>query len=338
MMNARSIGTIVLAAIVTAVGCSSASSEAPKGGPLGNGSSATSVIGAKGGVLVHPDGASLAIPPGALAADRTITVTASTAGPDGPFSTWNSPVFRFTPDDVTFDVPATVSIGFTGGPTAPTLYWSLGGTFVPLPTTVTGTTASASIVGLGGGFVGPSQTVTPPGDDKCAPYVGDYAGILEFKWSAYSAPSECASMSPRSGVGTLTVHFTTTCLGPTPDGQIVLNVTTVSSDDSYFQTTTPSPADPALSQMVMPPNPPAGGTGAIGLGFKHGYLTMGTKVTVTTGAAKIASDVGVTDGWSIGGVPGDPDNAGYWPIGLPKPIGAVNCVKIDSRTFKIDKL
>ena len=329
--------------VVVAVGaCSSSSgdSSTPTGGPKGTGKTTSVVIGASGGSLVHPEGLTLTVPAGALTADATITATTSTDGPPGSFASWSSPVFRLTPADLTFAAPATVAIAYTGAPTNPALYWATGAgaSFTALPAIPGSSTVSAPIASLGSGFVAPAAPPTT-GGDACAPYVGDYAGILEFKWSYYDAPSECLAPTPRSGIGTITVHFTTTCLGPGAGGNIVLNVTTVSTDDAYFQNTTSGPANPTFSQMVMPPNPPASSNAAaISLGFNHGTLGLGPKITVTTGAAKIASDVGVTDGWLIDVVPGDDDNAGYWPAGLPKPIGSVVCAKVDSRTFKIDKL
>ena len=328
-------------ALIVGVGCSSSSSDgaAGGGGPTGTGKTTTAVIGAKGGDLVHPEGATLSVPAGSLTADKTISITSTTEAPPPPlFASWSSPIFHVAPDDVTFSGPASMSIDFTGNPKSPTIFWSTdGATFIPMPSTVAGSKVTASIVSLGFGFVGPAFAL-PPGGDKCAPYVGDYAGILAFQWSAYDTPKECLALTPRSGTGTITVHFTTTCLGPTPTGQIVLNVTTVSTDNSYFQTPFPSPADPALSQMQMPPNPPTSGQGAISLGFKHGDIEMGPKVTVTTDARKISSDVGVTNGFILGTVPGDESDAPFWAAGMPKPIGAINCAKVDSRTFKVDKL
>jgi hypothetical protein len=97
----------ILGAIVAA--CSSTMGQSP----IGTGTTSSQQIGPAGG-SVHFEGATLDVPPGAVAADTTITITSSTgSAPSG--TTALSPVYVFGPEGLTFSKAATVHIDFTGG-------------------------------------------------------------------------------------------------------------------------------------------------------------------------------------------------------------------------------
>jgi hypothetical protein len=315
---------IAVGGVVICAACSSSSSPPQsQGGPQGTGTKTSATIGASGGVLTHPDGATLTVPAGALDADAKIIITSTTASPEG-FSTWSSPVFAFEPSGLPFKMPATVDLAFTGSPTNPALYWSTASGYVPLPASVDGGKASAPVAALGVGFVAPLQNVggPPPGGDLCDPYTGSYAGILTFQWSTMTGGA-CSS-TPTNGTGTIAIHFTTTCIGPTVDGTgFLLGISASSTDDAFF-----GASQLASSQMQMPKNPPTDGFAYLTLDFGNAHLDIGltSQVTVTSGAAIISSDVGVTKGWSAS------DPQAYVAAGMPTP-----CGQVDVATFKINK-
>ncbi|MCC7538373.1 MAG: IPT/TIG domain-containing protein, partial [Deltaproteobacteria bacterium] len=115
--GARAVGW---AAVVGAVWLAAACSE--DGAPIGDGSSVSATIGPEGGSLALGDEVSLEIPPGALEAPTTITLS-RTAEP--AFEGWEaySPVYRFEPEGLQFAVPAQVSIRFDGDPSRVELPW-----------------------------------------------------------------------------------------------------------------------------------------------------------------------------------------------------------------------
>ncbi len=74
----------------------------------------TTIVGAAGGTVNGPNGAKLVIPAGALAADTTIAIEATTAGSPplpGTFSALGA-MFPFTPHGTTFAVPMTLTVPF----------------------------------------------------------------------------------------------------------------------------------------------------------------------------------------------------------------------------------
>ena len=84
------------------------------GGDGGGTPPAGTVVGAAGGTVLGPNGAKVEIPPGALAADTTIAIEATTAGSPalpGTFSALGQ-MFAFTPHGTTFAVPVTVTLPF----------------------------------------------------------------------------------------------------------------------------------------------------------------------------------------------------------------------------------
>ena len=99
-------------AVVLAGGCSGDDDPADTG-----------VIGPGGGSLAGA-GIALTIPAGALDADVEIGI--SDTGGDAPDGfTASSPIFRFTPDGLSFTVPIAVSIDFSGVADGIGVIWSL---------------------------------------------------------------------------------------------------------------------------------------------------------------------------------------------------------------------
>ncbi len=91
----------------------------------GAGQSTTVVIGASGGTvsLTGQQGATsgtpfdLTIPPGALTADTTITVTETSLAPPAGFSDW-SPIYRIDPVDLELAAPARLNVPISNASTA----------------------------------------------------------------------------------------------------------------------------------------------------------------------------------------------------------------------------
>jgi hypothetical protein len=135
------------------VGCSSSSPPAPPSDAV------SASVGPSGGtVRIH--GLAIEVPAGALSTPATIGVTVDPAGPPGSYTAL-SPLFRFTPDGLTFARPATVTFVAAANVPAGRVFWSTsGGGYDALPTTWHGTTASAEVSHFSGGFVG----LPPPSD------------------------------------------------------------------------------------------------------------------------------------------------------------------------------
>ena len=128
--------------------------EGLDGGSIEAGSSAQALIGAGGGVLVL-DTLRLDIPAGALSEDTLITITATDRPVEDPFVGF-SPIFDFEPHGLTFDLPVTVSIPFSGVAETATVYWTVGETdaFAALDTTTDGARAVAETTHFSSAFVG----------------------------------------------------------------------------------------------------------------------------------------------------------------------------------------
>ena len=160
IVDAGTMGRIALA-VACLVGCGGRS---PTGEPVDTPSpdtptsdaalpdSATSsmMIGSAGG-NVEADGATLAIPAGALAADVAITVTRT--ADVGPFGTTPSAVYVLAPEGQVFASPVTFTLHLAAPPgSLETIEWSKLGVANPVgpadyelrPTTVTGNDVSAS--------------------------------------------------------------------------------------------------------------------------------------------------------------------------------------------------
>jgi hypothetical protein len=115
--------------------------------------SVSTVIGASGGNLSLSRGATLQIPPGALAKDTTITIARSSAqAPDGALTA----VYEFGPAGLVFAKTVTVTFPVPDGTTSGSVYWTAVGsdTYEELPTSVQGAMAFAQVAHFSRGFVG----------------------------------------------------------------------------------------------------------------------------------------------------------------------------------------
>jgi hypothetical protein len=142
--------SLALLAAPLLVACSSG--DQPSGPTTGS-----AVIGPAGG-QVTAKGIVLSVPAGALTASTLISVDVSSDVPPAPYVAL-SPLYRFVPDGLTFAVPATVTMeapGATSLPTDASVLWSTGtsGAYGRLPTTVTGSTATAIVAHFSSGFLG----------------------------------------------------------------------------------------------------------------------------------------------------------------------------------------
>jgi hypothetical protein len=94
------------------------------------------------------------VPPGALPSQTTLSVTESTVQqPSGALTA----LFQFGPDGTTFTSPVTVTFTVPAGTTAASIYWSKQGNaseYTSLPTTISGTTATAQVTHFSSGYVG----------------------------------------------------------------------------------------------------------------------------------------------------------------------------------------
>lgn len=110
-------------------------------------------IGPSGGTL-SVGGAELVVPPGALSQPTSLSLTqTSDAAPAG--YALRSPLYRLGPDGLTFATPATIRLPVSGNAAGAQIYLSrAGGGYEALQTTLTGSTASASISHFSAVFVG----------------------------------------------------------------------------------------------------------------------------------------------------------------------------------------
>ncbi len=132
--------------VLALAGCGPSPSIAPP-------ESASAQIGPQGGT-VRATGITLTIPPGAVGSTTTIGITEDPSGPPSSYVAL-SPLFRFTPDGLTFATPATAT--FVTSSSAPTgsVFWSdATGGYGPLSTAWNGSTAMAQIQHFSSGFVG----------------------------------------------------------------------------------------------------------------------------------------------------------------------------------------
>lgn len=176
-------------------------------------SSASKSVSTAGGSIAL-EGVTLDVPPGALSADTTISVTEvfTPATINGQVL---SPLYEFGPPGLTFGTPARVSFKVTGAlPLSAGVQWSSdGGNFEKLATTVDGDVASARVSHFSRGFVGavvpaftasiemlaepdagPSAVYTVRCDSGGASY-GDFVGPRVQAFSD-SRRSQCAVVAP----------------------------------------------------------------------------------------------------------------------------------------------
>jgi hypothetical protein len=115
--------------------------------------SGSSVIGPAGGAIFAA-GVSLTVAPGALAAPTTITITRTDLFPPAGYEGY-SPVWRFSPEGLTFASPASIEVAFVGDAARAGLYWSrAGGGYERLPGAVSDGRVVARVSHFSTGFVG----------------------------------------------------------------------------------------------------------------------------------------------------------------------------------------
>ncbi len=116
--------------------------------------SASGSVDAAGGTVKLPNGPTIQVPAGAVAGPTTLTVSQmATQAPSGALS----PIFKFGPDGATFASPVTVTFSVPAGTTAASIYWTKAGSateYESVPTTISGTTATAQVTHFSGGYVG----------------------------------------------------------------------------------------------------------------------------------------------------------------------------------------
>jgi hypothetical protein len=141
--------TILAALMVTMLAACGSTSSPPAASKA-----STSIIGAAGG-QVSMSGVVLNVPSGALAGPTPITVTEDPAGPPAGYVAL-TPLFRFSPDGIVFARPVTVTFTTIESMPSAHVYWSrpTGPDYDLLPTTWSGTTATAAVTHFSGGFVG----------------------------------------------------------------------------------------------------------------------------------------------------------------------------------------
>ena len=152
-------GKVTAAAVIAAIALVSAcGTDDPSSS---GGTSARSSIGPAGGV-VSIEGVSLTVPPGALDSDTEIAIARTDRSP-GSFTAL-SPVYRFTPDGLTFRKAAIVEIGYQGGSANAAIQWSAGsgGEFSALATTTAAGRAKADVTHFSEGFVAAAEPTTSP--------------------------------------------------------------------------------------------------------------------------------------------------------------------------------
>lgn len=136
-------------ALVVVIGCGGGSGSGSKPAPT----SATASVGAGGGSVSLAGGASVTVPSGALGTTVDVSVQrSSSAAPTGAIT----PIFSFGPDGTTFSAPVTVTFPVPAGTTAASVFWSVPGSpgaYESVPTTISGTTATAQVSHFSSGYV-----------------------------------------------------------------------------------------------------------------------------------------------------------------------------------------
>jgi hypothetical protein len=178
------------AVIAFGIGCGSSGSSASQGG------SASGAVGPSGGTVSVSGGPGIVVPAGALASTTTITIQAT--GSNGPSG---GPIYQFTPDGTVFSPAATVEMPVPSGMANPRIYWTAAGSstqFGALPTTVSGSTASAQVTHFSLGYVAPAPQVATP---TFSPAAGAYATAQSVTISTTTAGA--------------TIYYTTNGTDPT---------------------------------------------------------------------------------------------------------------------------
>jgi hypothetical protein len=126
----------------------------------------TQTIGPGGGTVSF-EGATLVVPPGALAANVEVRVTVAAATRAG-YNLYSS-VFRFEPAGTSFARPVSLSLPFSGDANLATVFWSRrsGTGFDRLGGVPSGNTVTAPISHFSEGFVADGVAYTEQGDRSC---------------------------------------------------------------------------------------------------------------------------------------------------------------------------
>jgi hypothetical protein len=280
-------------------GCGGGTSGDTGGGGGTGGTNGSGTVGTSGGTVSLPSGPTVVVPSGALPADRTITVAVSTtAAPAGALGS----LYQFGPAGTTFTTPVTVNFPVPTGTTAASaaIYWTkLGSTteWDILPTTVSGTTATASVTHFSAGYVGAAsaidisgtwanaalnQTLTPPGGSPgAAPSIAHSRDLVQTG-SAFTYTAV-------NGSG-----FRATCTGTLAGTSVVATCDAISLDGSctshYTQTGTVIPGSPMTmttdSTLVL------GGASCLGVGYA--YHVTGTLTRQATPVLDVSGTYSVT--------------------------------------------
>ena len=205
------------------------------GGPTATGATQAQTVGPEGGTLAL-DGAQLTIPAGALSAPVTIRISRTLEAVPSSF-TAHSPVYRFEPEGLVFQLPVEVALPFTGEVTAPVVYWSLLGVsgYERLPTRVEGALAIAQVVHFSAGFVVDGDPLPP---------VPTFAGsTITFSWPNPAGMAPLLHMTWPSAVDVTSTAATMAydiCQSSVADGC-----------DSFFATYATDAPDPAAPCRVV---------------------------------------------------------------------------------------
>lgn len=156
--------------LVIASACSANPSTEPN--------TSSGVIGARGGTVSLGDEVTVGVPPGAVTADQTVTITRTDEAAPAGYVAY-SPVYRFEPRGIVFAAPITVTIAFEGDASRAEMIWTTTGEtgWESLGGTVATSRVSAQVSHFSGGFVGAedadSGSVLDGGSDLDADFALD---------------------------------------------------------------------------------------------------------------------------------------------------------------------
>jgi len=156
-MGRRALSRVGVAAGLLSLTCAAVEAcgdAADQGAPGSDDAGATASIGPSGGT-VRARGVTLTIPSGALSSDVSISITEDPAGiPSGYHGL--TPLYRFSPQGLTFAVPSTVQFTASAADTTAHVYWSQATNpgYDALGTSWLGNVASAQVSHFSAGFVG----------------------------------------------------------------------------------------------------------------------------------------------------------------------------------------
>jgi hypothetical protein len=208
----RTLSALLLAASLVVTGCSSSSgdgSAAAGGGANAAGASYSQKITAAAGGTFTAAGATVVIPPGALAADTTLTLTVTDKAGQPNADTIAAMVFDFGPNGTTFLKPVSMTLDFTGTPPSgdvAKLAFLQGGAWVPLAdSAVAGSKVTATTT-----HFTPFTIVFTPGGQTggaCGAFAacgGDVVGKWTYSAACVSLPAEANPYAAKCPTATMT--------------------------------------------------------------------------------------------------------------------------------------